>query len=359
MTKISLLDKLQVLFNITKSNIFYPIIIIALILISFLFITTNKNNTKESKKTYGTIYAIILTISLIKYGKSLATMFDYMVNNLFIVFYFPNIAVYLVAIIATNVIMWVSMFSTKTKQLIKIINSIVFSLIHYIFILILNLINTKNINVFNQKELYENIKIHSLIELSSNIFIAWILFLIIYKIIITYLDSKKVEEVYNNSTLTVEHINATNENLPFSIKLPDNVIQINHPYILKREVSKPQIVYNFPKQQENTAIYEQMLTLDDYKLLVSMLNEQRQKENARKNNQMFMSNINKESFVNNTKTFINELSNDNENPYRNIQNSEMTNDNANMFINHQNNIKEQPKEENPLSELMALYKSVS
>lgn len=345
MTKISLFDKIQVLFNITKSNIFYPIIIIALILISFLFITTNKNNTKESKKTYGTIYAIIIIISLIKYGNSLATMFDYMVNNLFIVFYFPNIAVYLVAIIATNIIMWISMFSTKTKQLIKIINSTIFSLIHYIFILILNLINTKNINVFNQKELYENIKIHSLIELSSNIFIIWILFLVIYRIIITYLESKKVEKVYNNSTLTVEHINPTSENIPFSIKLPDNVIQINHPYILKREVSKPQIVYNFPKQQENTAIYEQMLTLEDYKLLVSMLNEQRQKENIRKNNSVFMTNTN------------NEIPNNNENIYKNIQSTESTSDN--IFINQQNNIKEPTKEENPLSELMALYKSVS
>lgn len=357
MTKISLLDKIQVLLNITKSNIFYPIIIIALILISFLFITTNKNNTKESKKTYGTIYAIIITISLIKYGKSLATMFDYMVNNLFIVFYFPNIAVYLVAIITTNIIMWISMFSTKTKQLIKIINSIIFSLIHYIFILILNLITTKNINVFNQKELYENIKIHSLIELSSNIFIVWILFLLIYKIIITYLESKKVETIYNNSTLTVEHINSTNENIPLSIKLPDNVIQINHPYILKREISKPQIVYNLPKQQENTAIYEQMLTLDDYKLLVSMLNEQRQKENARKNNMVFMTNTNKENFATNAQMFMNEIPNNNENIYRNIQNNENTN--SNMFINQPNNIKEQTKEENPLSELMALYKSVS
>ena len=55
MTSISIIDKCKVLFDLTKSNIFYPIMIFVFIVISFLFVTTNKNNKKESKKVYGTI----------------------------------------------------------------------------------------------------------------------------------------------------------------------------------------------------------------------------------------------------------------------------------------------------------------
>ncbi len=272
MNEISILDKLQVLFNITKSNIFYPIIIFLLVITSFLFMTTNKNNIKESKKTYSIIYFITIIIVIIRYGSSIKTMFDYMMNNLFIVLYFPNIAVYLGAIIITNIIMWVSMFSTSTKQIIKTINSIVFSIIHYLFILILSIISTENINVFNQQELYQNNNIHSLIELSSNVFIIWILFMIIYKIVVTYIDSKKVKDNYNN--IILEGVRSKSEDKSVLLTLPDNTIKIKHPYIVKREMSN-RMVYEIPKQQENTMIYDNSFTLDDYKLLVSLLNEQK------------------------------------------------------------------------------------
>lgn len=277
MNEIPFIEKLKIVYEITKSNIFYPIIIVFLLIISFLFITTNKNNSKESKKTYGSLYAIAIIIILIKYADSLKTMADYMMNNLFIIFYFPNIAVYLAAIIITNIIMWISMFKPSTKTIIKLINTTVFSIIHYVLLLILGIITSKKIDVFNQKALYANHNIHALIELSSNIFLIWIIFLIIYKIIYTYLESKKTQKIYEDKPLTVEHIKGVEKESNLMVSLPQTVTKVNAPYIVKREMSKTKIVYELPKQTENTAIYEQMLTLDDYKLLVSLLKEQKEK----------------------------------------------------------------------------------
>lgn len=278
MSQLSLIDKLKVVLSITKSNIFYPVIILFLILVSFLFITTNKNNAKESKKTYGLIYLVIFIIILIKYRASLSTMFDYMMNNLFIVFYFPNIAVYLSAIIITNIIMWISMFSSKTKLSLKIINSLIFSIIHYLFILILNIITTNNINVFEEQALYGNENLHSLIELSSNIFIIWLVFLVIYKIILTYIENNKKKTIYDNRELTVEHITAAKTEHQNTIHLPNNITEVKAPYIVKREMTRSVSSYELPKQSENIEIYDQMLTLEDYKLLVSLLKDKDKEE---------------------------------------------------------------------------------
>lgn len=323
MKSLSLIDKFGVLFHLTKSNIFYPIIIFIFVVISFLFVTTNKNNKKESKRAYGTIYAILIVVTLVKYSSFLPKMFDYMMNNLFIIFYFPNIAVYLGAIVATNIIMWISMFSTKTKSLIKIINSIFFSIIHYIFILILNIISTAKIDVFNQSVLYSNNDIHALIELTSNFFLIWIFFLSIYKIIITYLESKKVERVFSEEMINVEHVKEEGEEKHITIHLPNSVSLIDAPYIIKRDTNKTNIVYNIPFSKENTAIYEQMLTLDDYKLLISLLKEQRIKD---------------------VKQVLEK------------QNEKIIERNKEKNIVHN---KEDKKLQNNLTELMALYKSVS
>lgn len=277
MNELSLIEKFKIVFELTKSNIFYPIIIAFLLIISFLFVTTNKNNAKESKKVYGSLYAILMIIILIKYATSLKTMTDYMMNNLFIVFYFPNIAVYLSAIFITNIIMWLSMFKSSTKTMIKIINATIFSVIHYILLLILGIITTKKIDVFNQKALYANHNIHALIELSSNIFIIWIIFLILYKIIYTYLESKKEQKIYDNQSFITEKVQKAETERTVTINLPNSITEIKAPYLVKREMSKTKIVYQLPKQMENTAIYEQMLTLDDYKLLISLLKEQKEK----------------------------------------------------------------------------------
>ncbi len=323
---ISLLDKVKVVVEMTKSNVFYAFIIAFLLIISFLFITTNKNNAKESKRTFGSLYAIALIIILIKYANSLTTMADYMMNNLFIVFYFPNIAVYLASILITNIIMWISLFNSSTKTSIKVLNSIIFSIIHYVLILILNIITTKKIDVFNQKELYANHDIHALIELTSNIFLIWILFLIFYKIIYTYLEKKRQDKVYERESLNVEHIKDTKKEHDFTINLPENVIKVKAPYLLKRETSTTRIVYELPKQTENTAIYEQMLTLDDYKLLVSLLKEEKAKG---------------------VKTIL-----------KNANSQMMEEENSKSLEKIESQKNKTVQHENRLSELMELYKSV-
>ncbi len=312
---LSIFDKLKVVFNITMSDKIYLVIMALLAFLSILFATTNRKNAKESKKTYGIIYIVAIVAIIIKYYSSLGTMYDEMMNNLFIVFYFPNISVYLAAIITTNIIMWISMFSKKAKRITKIINSIVFFLLHYILILVLSIVSNSNLDVFDSVKLYQNSDIHSLIELSSNIFILWIIYLIIYKAFMTCFEKKElkkavvtsvVEEKVVTKNMMPYYVNVldapmairrdknttkvnnkldsvvTKVNAPFIVKrdvqenrhYPSYIRMIDSPVIVKRDRTATKIVYTTPVTK-TTQVYEPNLSQEDYKVVLNILRQQK------------------------------------------------------------------------------------
>ena len=192
MTQTTILDKLKIVFDISVSSKLFIAVIAFIILLSILALTTNRKNIKRTKKIYMIVYAIILIAILFFYHDSLGKMFDYMMNNFFIVLYFPNIAVYIAAIITTNIILLVSVLNLRTPKLIKNINTIIYAIMHYLLALVLNIITKNKLDIFSQTSIYSNADAQAVIELSSTIFIIWIVFLIIYKIIRKYQLKDKV-----------------------------------------------------------------------------------------------------------------------------------------------------------------------
>ena len=156
MSNMSFLDKIKILGDVISSSNIFIIAIVIFIILGFLFITTNKSNYKSSRKVYILMYLAIILVIFITYNSSLSKMFDYMMNNFFIVVYFPNLAIYLAAIIATNIITWISIFDFKNSKILKIINVVVFCIIHYLLVLILNIITEKGLDVFTQTSIYGN-----------------------------------------------------------------------------------------------------------------------------------------------------------------------------------------------------------
>ena len=187
MSKLSFIDKLRILLDISKSSSLYIFILALLIFVGIIFITTNKKNAKRNKMIYASISVFILVTLVIAYHASLSNMLKYMMDNFFIVVYFPNLAIYLAALIATNIILWISLFNYKTTKSIKTLNVSVYIIMNYLLALILNIVNKNNLDIFTQKSVYGNKNATALIELSSIIFIVWIIFLVIYKIILIYI----------------------------------------------------------------------------------------------------------------------------------------------------------------------------
>lgn len=350
MSKLSLLDKLSTFIEVALTSYWSLIILVVFIAIGITFFLTNKNNAKRNKIIYIVFTIIMMAVVFITYNKSISKLFDYMMNNLFIIIYFPNIAIYFAAIIITNIILWISVFSYKTSSLIKRINIIVYTLMNYLLVLILHLININKIDIFNHEAIYTNKELTSLIELSSIVFIIWVVFLIIYKVLLIVLRKdykpkvkkvlvkkvvKKLPENYNpveipttikgniikkkelkekdyayvKAPLIVEgKISKKKEEKPYNkIKAPEIVQgettkkkltikendynKVETPIIVQGKASKktdkkynpvetPLVVRGktTKKKDVSTKVYEDMLSVEDYKLLLKLLLKEKQKE---------------------------------------------------------------------------------
>ena len=166
MNRLTMLDKLS---SLWKTSISAPVTIILIIfVIGIIYITSNTNKKKiqQTKKIYIGLYTIAILILLGTSFNSISDIIENFNKNLFIVIYFPSLAVYSLVIIITNVIFLKTVFDTKINKIIKIVH----------------IINKEELNVFKQESIYSNQNAHALIELTSIIFITWIMFIIIYKI---------------------------------------------------------------------------------------------------------------------------------------------------------------------------------
>lgn len=269
MVQLSLSEKFKILVDVSKSSGISLISILILGFMAFLFLTTNKKNAKNSIKLYKYIYIVLIGTILAIYHSSLSTMYDYMMNNFFIGFYFPNLAIYLAAIIITNIILLRTIFNFKEDKLLKVINTFIYCLIHYILVLILGIINSNKIDVFDQAAVYKNNDVAGLIGLSSTIFIVWIIFMTIYKII------RNNQKRHQKVKVPVRRI------IRYKKKLPDNYLSVDVPkevygtFGIPREKGvyvKDNLLDFYKTEKEDlTKEYDSMFTLDDYKRMLQIL----------------------------------------------------------------------------------------
>ena len=174
MSPLSLITKLQTVFNVITSSNLYLMILALIVFLTLIFITTNGSNRKQSRRAYILIYLAGFIFLAVQYGNSFLTLLDYAINEVFITYYFPNIVIYILMLLITNIILWKTIFNDRIDKKLKIINSTAFALIVYLFILAIATINKLNLDVFNITELYSSNDVRSIMELSTLIFTFWI-----------------------------------------------------------------------------------------------------------------------------------------------------------------------------------------
>lgn len=264
MSPLSLMTKLQTVFDLITSKNLYLMILAAIVILTIIFITTNGSNRKQSKRTYILLYLAGFIFIALEYGSNFMTLVDYAINEVFITYYFPNIVIYLIMLIITNVVLFKTIFSNKADFKLKVINSAAFAIIMYLFILAISQIATLNLDVFNITELYSSNAVRSLLELSMFIFVFWMVVLIVYHLIRKY--------QYKHNLIQVESF--TNYN-------------IIHDFDIKEayKASKKQVIIEEPKEEKKeeptTDLLGQNFTLDEYKLMVKILKEEKEKEQVK------------------------------------------------------------------------------
>ncbi len=264
MLQMSILEKLNLIKEMIGSSIFSILAFVVIVFIGFLFITTNRHNERESKKTYKLLYGTIGIFFLILFFSSLRSIADYFMNQVFIQIYFPSLAAYILGLIVANILMWRSMFYHH-DQTLKKINTVFFCLIHYLFALLLNLITMKGLNVFDTTSIYGNRNALAIIEMTSSLFIFWILLLVIYHFVKKFLVGGK--------ELVLEEIPVDSK---YYVKKESPILPVESPkkVILEKETKKE-------KQEEKATsfgLYDAMLTVEDYKLLLDLLKKYQHKE---------------------------------------------------------------------------------
>lgn len=225
MEKMTIGKAISILFEVIMNYKLSLIILLFLGLLVYLFISTKKKDIKTTRKVYLMIYIVVLLLIVVLNYNNIYSFFDYMMNNLFIAIYFPNLAIYFAALIVSNIIVLLSIFSNNISRLIRNINIVVYTLITYILILLINVISVNKLDIYSRESIYKNINAYGLIELTSIIFLFWIIFLIIYGVIRKYqINNKKKQEVIARKVIYKE-----------KRKLPSNIVRINPPRLAHKE----------------------------------------------------------------------------------------------------------------------------
>ncbi len=237
MLKLTLFDKLKIMFDLMLDSPLFIFLFIFSILSLCILLDLKEKNKNVTKLSIAGVYLVLILTLVIKYHTSVFNTLDYFINNLFIVFYFPNLAIYVVMIIISNILMFKNLFLDK-KEPIRVISLCAYVLIMYMMMLIIHTVGIEHINVYDELSVYSNTNVLSLIELSNIVFVIWIIALLIDKIL--YMLENKEVIVTNRSkkrivTRVVEK--PVIQKIPVQIPVEKEVIK-EVPVPIEKEVIK-------------------------------------------------------------------------------------------------------------------------
>ena len=228
-----------------------------LVIATFLYLIKKIDNRK---------YIMIITLSLllilgidivINY-KELAEVFDNFMTIFFSNIYFPSVYVYVGTLLIVAIAFITSMFNKMLNKIYKIINGITFVMNNILLAIILNIIAKNKIDVFTPNELYTNINLVAVLEISIGLFVLWVLSLIVVyttSVICDRIGNKRREFVTCDINSDVEGIDITKDTSSYN-----NVLT---PVEAVSEVKKPSIVtYEIESNNVEPEVIEEVSNVD-------------------------------------------------------------------------------------------------
>lgn len=290
MEKYSFIEKLDVLKQIIVSSPFLAFVFIALV--GAVIFMLGQKNKKMEKKNQIVIYVLMLSLIIMKYGSTLTSLLDGLMDNIFSTIYFPTPVAYIIMFLVTNILMLYSISSKKIVKSVKRINISAFAIISFLSFTALDLIVKNNINIYSKESLYTNTNLLVTIELAMILFAIWIIILSLI-----YLINKvtnQVEEPLRTVTVEERPIYQYNEPIltAYEKEIPSHsevhaMLQKNQVYACNPDLYNDNGSVKFPsennlkkvyyeKQQEQvnlikTICQKDHLNLEDYKQLRNVL----------------------------------------------------------------------------------------
>lgn len=257
MSYLSIAEKFKILFDMILDFKFIFIFLGVLVIATFLYLIKKIDNRK---------YIMIITLSLllilgidivINY-KELAEVFDNFMTIFFSNIYFPSVYVYVGTLLIVVIAFITSMFNKMLNKIYKIINGITFVMNNILLAIILNIIAKNKIDVFTPNELYTNINLVAVLEISIGLFVLWVLSLIVVyttSVICDRIGNKRREFVTCDINSDVEGIDITKDTSSYN-----NVLT---PVEAVSEVKKPSIVtYEIESNNVEPEVIEEVSNVD-------------------------------------------------------------------------------------------------
>lgn len=210
MNQLTFIEKIQVLFEMLFSSpVIIGIFVFSLALMILLFYYS-KLNKKIIKLIFIVLYVSLILFAVIKYGSYFLSSLDSFVTLFMANIYFPTIPVYVFIMLLSFIIMIVTLSNKKINKIVKIINTVFFSIIQMLFVLFIYIVETNNIDVSTNQNLYTNEQTLTLLELGMGLFIIWIIVLLIFYYLKKADKIFKVNKSSDNDDFD-EYINDYNE----------------------------------------------------------------------------------------------------------------------------------------------------
>lgn len=257
MSYLSIVEKFKILFDMILDVKFIFIFLGVLVIATFLYLIKKIDNRK---------YIMIITLSLllilgidivINY-KELAEVFDNFMTIFFSNIYFPSVYVYVGTLLIVAIAFITSMFNKMLNKIYKIINGITFVMNNILLVIILNIIAKNKIDVFTPNELYTNINLVAVLEISIGLFVLWVLSLIVVyttSVICDRIGNKRREFVTYDINSDVEGIDITKDTSSYN-----NVLT---PVEAVSEVKEPSIVtYEIESNNVEPEVIEEVSNVD-------------------------------------------------------------------------------------------------
>lgn len=186
MVDTTILNKINLIYSFIKDNsfIFMVLLLVLIILIDLMY----GNNSKNTKRLYAITIILIILYGTFEYYKPLLNIVDTYITNLVKLAYFPSLIEYFTMMLIT---IFFQIYSIKKYEGVqKNINIWVAIFIEFLFIT--NVIAMKDITVdlSTITKIYEQDLLLSIFELSSMVFIVWIVTNIIINIIKLFLTPR-------------------------------------------------------------------------------------------------------------------------------------------------------------------------
>lgn len=266
MSYLSIVEKFKILFDMILDVKFIFIFLGVLVIATFLYLIKKIDNRK---------YIMIITLSLllilgidivINY-KELAEVFDNFMTIFFSNIYFPSVYVYVGTLLIVAIAFITSMFNKMLNKIYKIINGITFVMNNILLVIILNIIAKNKIDVFTPNELYTNINLVAVLEISIGLFVLWVLSLIVVyttSVICDRIGNKRREFVTCDINSDVEGIDITKDTSSYNNVLTpvEAVSEVKEPSIVTYEIKSNNVE---PEVIEEVSNVDTNVVTDDVK----------------------------------------------------------------------------------------------